>query len=442
MRTRQPAVAGSFYPADPRELESVVRGYLNKVEEDPDQDAEAPAARAYRQLEPVRESVRRVVLLGPSHRGALRGLAASSAEAFVTPLGSVPLDGEAAERILELPQVRALDEAHRAEHSLEVQLPFLQCVLGEFKLVPLSVGDASTEEVASVLEALWGGPETLVVVSTDLSHYRDYATARYLDEETTRAIEELRADGLGSDSACGRVPARGLLAVAKRRGLVARTLDVRNSGDTAGEPHRVVGYGAWAFEPRRSREWGYYGPRERRLLLQVARGSLEEGLRNEGHGLVVSVPNYPPKLRENRASFVTLHRQEKLRGCIGSLDAFRALVVDVADRAFAAGFRDPRFPPLRHQELAEIAIEISVLSPLESLRFDSEQDLIAQLRPAVDGLLLRVGATRGTLLPSVWESVPDPQTFLHHLKRKAGLPEDFWSSEIEVSRYTTEVIAA
>ena len=187
------------------------------------------------------------MLLGPSHRMPLPGLAASGADVFLTPLGAVPVDREAVERVLRLPQVKLLEAAHEGEHSLEVQLPFLQRVLERFSLVPLSVGDATPEEVDAVLEELWGGPETLIVVSSDLSHFHDYDAARKLDAQTTEAIEALDPSGLGPESACGRVPARGLLVAARRHGLSVETVDLRNSGDTAGPRHEVVGYGAYVF---------------------------------------------------------------------------------------------------------------------------------------------------------------------------------------------------
>jgi AmmeMemoRadiSam system protein B len=205
------------------------------------------AASAYAQVGTLRGEVTRVVLIGPAHRVPLRGLAASGADAFRTPLGDVPLDRETVDRVLELPQVELLEAAHAEEHSLEVQLPFLQVVLDDFSLVPLVAGEATPEEVAEVLEALWGGPETLIVISSDLSHYRDYETARSLDSATTAAIESLAPEGLGGESACGRVPIRGLLVAARQHGLRARTLDLRNSGDTAGPRDGVVGYGAYAF---------------------------------------------------------------------------------------------------------------------------------------------------------------------------------------------------
>lgn len=257
--SRRPAVAGSFYPGDPRELKRMVDGYLAEVsaEDAPPKALIAPhagyvysgpiAASAYATLAPVRSAITRVVLLGPAHRVPFHGLAASSAERFDTPLGPVDLDRAAIDLALTLPQVRVMDEAHTQEHSLEVQLPFLQEVLDRFKLAPFVVGDASPAEVAEVLELLWGGPETLIVISSDLSHYYDYRTAKQLDAATSAAIEALRPEDIGYEQACGRTPVNGLLELARRRGLRARTLDLRNSGDTAGPRDQVVGYGAYTF---------------------------------------------------------------------------------------------------------------------------------------------------------------------------------------------------
>jgi MEMO1 family protein len=260
-KIRAPTVAGRFYPADPAELRSLVNDLLAQA---PPATGPAPkaiiaphagypysgpiAASAHAQLAPARDIIQRVILLGPSHYVALDGLATASAEAFATPLGIVPLDLEATRQLRSLPQVRELDEAHAHEHSLEVQLPFLQIVLGAFSLVPLAVGDAAPEDIAEVLDALWGGPETCFVISSDLSHYQDLQTARALDRATAQAIEALQPDAIGEEHACGRIPIRGLLQTARRHGLHARTLDLRTSGDTAGPRDRVVGYGAFAFE--------------------------------------------------------------------------------------------------------------------------------------------------------------------------------------------------
>lgn len=257
---RNPAVAGTFYPADAQKLRTMVTDYLKtaKASGPPPKAIIAPhagyiysgpvAASAYAHLAEARGTIKRVVLLGPAHRVAFEGLAASSAEAFATPLGTVPVDRQALAQVLTLPQAQVLDEAHAFEHSLEVHLPFLQAVLDDFTLVPLAVGEATPEEVGEVLEALWGGPETLIVISSDLSHYYDYETAKKLDLATSRAIERLRPQDIPYEHACGRNPVNGLLWVARRRGLCARTVDLRNSGDTAGPRDQVVGYGAYIFE--------------------------------------------------------------------------------------------------------------------------------------------------------------------------------------------------
>ncbi|MDQ2695219.1 MAG: AmmeMemoRadiSam system protein B [Pseudomonadota bacterium] len=256
---RLPAVAGMFYEDDPRKLRDQLRQFLAEA------DCAGPAPKAiiaphagyiysgpiaasvYARLRPARDRLRRVVLVGPSHRVPFRGLAVSGMEHFVTPLGRIAVDQAAVQMALALPEVGLLEQAHLYEHSLEVHLPFLQEVLDDFTLVPIVVGDAGPAQVGAVLEALWGGPETLIVVSSDLSHYHDYDTARRLDAATTRAIESLRYEDIGHDHACGRNPIRGLLWVARRRGLHGETLDLRNSGDTAGSHDRVVGYGAYAF---------------------------------------------------------------------------------------------------------------------------------------------------------------------------------------------------
>jgi AmmeMemoRadiSam system protein B len=257
---RNPAVAGLFYPDDPRELHALVSGYLATVASGDvvPKAIIAPhagyiysgpiAASAYARIQPARGRITRVVLLGPAHRVGFHGLALSSADYFQTPLGRITVDQEAVKKISGLPQVDVIDAAHMQEHSLEVHLPFLQEVLGEFSLVPLVVGDAGPNEVAEVLETLWGGPETLIVISSDLSHYHDYKTAQRLDRATSQAIEQLRLEDIQYDHACGRNPVSGLLQVARQRGLKAKTIDLRNSGDTAGSHDRVVGYGAYIFE--------------------------------------------------------------------------------------------------------------------------------------------------------------------------------------------------
>jgi len=262
-RVRPPACAGRFYPADPTELRQRVKNLLASAKT-PDGPAPkaiiAPhagydysgpvAASAHARLQPARDTIKRVVLIGPAHYAEFAGLATSSADAFSTPLGSVPVDKNAIAQLRFLPQVTVFEQAHEQEHCLEVHLPFLQTVLDGFVLVPLLVGDAADEEVAEVLAALWSGPETCVVVSSDLSHHLDYPTAKAADEKTALVIEALRGEQLDGNQACGVGPIRGFLHLARERGLRPCCVDLRSSGDTAGPRDRVVGYGAFVFVER------------------------------------------------------------------------------------------------------------------------------------------------------------------------------------------------
>jgi hypothetical protein len=257
---RPSAVAGSFYPYPRQVLEQEVETML--VEARAGVPAITPkaiivphagyiysgptAAVAYASLSSVRDRIRRVVLLGPVHRVPVRGLALPGTDAFETPLGEVAVDQSAVELISGMRQVVSSDAAHALEHSLEVQLPFLQTVLTDFKLVPLAVGDATAEEVAEVLGVLWGGEETLIVISSDLSHFLPYYVAQSVDQETVQNILDMRGD-LSHDQACGGMPINGFLLAAKRHKLVPQLLDLRNSGDTAGDKSRVVGYVSIAF---------------------------------------------------------------------------------------------------------------------------------------------------------------------------------------------------
>lgn len=441
-QVRPAAVAGMFYPRDAGELAREVAELIDGVENLAPRFGHPKAlivphagyvysgpvaARAYDELAAARGVVKRVVLLGPVHRVAVRGLALPGVEAFDTPMGRIPVDAEAVRLLSPYRQVVTSPAAHAMEHSLEVQLPFLQKMLGEFSLLPLAVGDAKPQEVREVIDALWGGPETLFVLSTDLSHYHGYEDARRIDRATLARIAAFDTD-INHEEACGATPLNGFLAAAKSRGLSIRLVGACNSGDTAGDKDRVVGYSAFSLY-----EGSRVSLRDAGLtLLAIARAAI-------GHGLGVHAEpprtDLAPWLTRPGASFVTLMADAKLRGCVGSLEATRRLGEDVAENAQAAALRDPRFSPLTPREWPRCEVEVSVLSPAKPLRLADEAQMLAQIRAGEDGVILEHEGRRATFLPQVWESLPEKPRFLGELMRKAGVPADTHLARCKLWRY-------
>jgi AmmeMemoRadiSam system protein B/AmmeMemoRadiSam system protein A len=419
---RPAAVAGAFYPApadEVRRLIALLLAAAPRAAGPPPKAVIVPhagwvysgpiAAHAYARLAPLAGRVSRVVLLGPAHRISYRGIALSGADAWASPLGPIALDVAGAQALARpLPGIGRFDDAHAQEHSLEVQVPFIQTVLGlGVQLLPLLVGDEPPELVDQAIDLAWGGPETVVIVSTDLSHFLDAEACAQKDAATRAAIEDLAPERLERDDACGRLPLAGLLLVARRRGMRIETLDVRHSGDTAGTRDRVVGYGAWALfesdgaaaavDPSADEATAIHalGPQ----LLGLARESIEAGLRGER----MAPSAVTGRLAAPGAAFVTLKRHGHLRGCIGSPLAWRPLVEDVCDNAVKAAFADPRFPPLGAGERDGLTVSVSVLTAPEPVRFTGEADLLAQMRPRRDGLIIEDRGHRALFLPAVWD---------------------------------------
>lgn len=421
--------------------------------------------------------VQRVVLMGPAHYIPVDGIGLSSARAWRTPLGDIALDGElAADLRSAFASVHPADTAHAPEHSLEVQLPFLQRVLTDgWRLVPLLVGTDIPDEVAGVITKCAELPGTLIVVSTDLSHYLDYESAIAHDARTIRAILDRDAEGIGDWDACGRRPLRGLLRAAAEKGWTTHLLDARNSGDTAGDRGRVVGYSAFAFVQAaagagaagdtaagtgeasaagaagaavagggaavgESASGGTISPAHRAQLLALARRTIEDALetgvrpRFEPHG-------WDRHLLAPGAAFVTLRSAKgQLLGCIGSLTPVQALVADVAEHAYDAAFRDPRFPPMTAQRAEGMVIDISVLTPAEPFPCSGYDDLVTRV-PRGSGVLVTSDGHRATFLPAVWRDLAEPGAFVAALWRKAGLAPGQWSAGTRVEVYDSEEFA-
>ncbi|MEQ8286879.1 AmmeMemoRadiSam system protein B [Thalassospira sp.] len=472
---RPPAVAGSFYPADADILRSEIDGLIDAaLHSDVTQDDAIPkaiivphaglmfsgaiAALGFATVRALKGKIKRILIIGPAHRMAFQGIALAKADGFATPLGNLRCDLGALQTALALPQVQILDDAHKQEHGLEIELPFIQRLFGEnadIGIVPLLVGRCSPRQVNEVIEKLWGGPETLIVISSDLSHFHDYDTAKNMDGRTRAMIEAFDAENIGSDDACGALPVAGMLLSARKRNMRIATLGMRNSGDVTGDKSRVVGYGAWALydgvaqvTSTNDQENDFTGATEKLIsnhgaaMLDLCRKSILHGLEH-GMPLRVSPNDIDPALNAPGASFVTLKKAGQLRGCIGSIIAHTGLANDLCENAFKAAFRDPRFPGLSMDEIKDdLELSISVLSPPHPFPFTSQADLIGKLTPFEDGIILSDGNRRGLFLPQVWDQLPEPADFLAHLKRKAGLPMDHWSDTLRAERFITRGLSA
>lgn len=337
---------------------------------------------------------------------------------------------------LALPGAVEDDAAHAGEHGVEVLLPFLQRTLGEPRILPVLMGEMSDADRVRLVNALWGGPDTLMIVSSDLSHYLDDGEARARDGETARLIERLEAGQLGPERACGWSALRGFLAAARARDLRPTRRALFNAAESGAEPGRVVGYGAWSFEPAATAQ---LPETHRAILLHLARRALIEPA-----GFKLDLGALPVSLGGAAASFVSLESAGRLRGCRGSLAAHQPLAADVAISARQAGFEDPRFQPLTPEEARRVAIEISILSTPQRMAVSDEAALIGALNPDRDGLILTerqpdgAPARRAVFLPKVWKNMPAAPAFVRALKAKGGWPVEHWSDQMRAFRFSTE----
>jgi AmmeMemoRadiSam system protein B/AmmeMemoRadiSam system protein A len=383
------------------------------------------AASGFKQL--AGQKFERVVVMAPSHHVRFNGVAIPDVDALRTPIGKIPMSAVARQLATARPFI--IDSApHAKEHALEVELPFLQRVLSHFELVPLVFGEVDEARVAQRLNALVDA-DTFFVASSDLSHYFPYEKAKELDKVTVDAILKLDVEAMASQGqACGKSPVLALMHLARLRGWKTALLDYRNSGDTAGDRSRVVGYSAIAFfddpSARPVSQQVAISKDDRRTLLRLARTALVRAVKE---GRLADTPGgLPSRLVAKKGSFVTLTVKGELRGCIGNIFPEMPLVDAIIHNARSAALSDPRFSPVTADELPSIEIEVSILSVPEPLKFSSPADLLQKLKPHQDGVVMNIGPRRSTFLPQVWEQLPDANDFLSHLAAKAGLPRDAW----------------
>jgi hypothetical protein len=383
---------------------------------------------------------RRIVIVGPAHRFAFSGVAVHPAAKWRTPLGEAPVAPAARSALAQAPGVVVDPRPFVGEHSLEMHLVMLQAMLpAPFEIVPILVGDADPRTVAEALRRVWGGPETVVAISSDLSHFLDQRSAQSIDSDTRRRIETLDAAALNGRRACGFLPIKGALEIAAERDMRASGLCLATSADVGADASRVVGYGAFAFEYAASAR---LAEADREHLLSACMAALGAAAKTGGKSPAPGVDRLSPSHSPWRATFVSLTENGRLRGCIGSFIPHRPLIEDALANTAQAGFADPRFPPLRESELTALRLDVSILSHPRPIPARSGSELADAIEPDRDGLILSAGKRRALYLPSVWRHLPDAHAFVRHLMAKAGFEPNRWPEDLEAKRFRVESFGA
>ncbi len=446
---RKPVYNGSFYPKTTDDLTARIAEYTKLAEQTEvflpsDVTLKAlilphagyvysglTAAHSSKVLK--NRSFRKIIIMGPDHRVGFKNCAVSDVSDYQTPLGNVSVHPDSLflrQKYNDL--FRTNKKSDDLEHCIEVQIPFLQSYLDDFKIIPVVMGPGDIRQYCDAVNRVID-PETLIVVSSDLSHYLPYAQAVKKDHDTIRHILELNIEKLSDQnySACGIIPIQVLTHLAIRRNWQPMLLHYSNSGDTAGQRDSVVGYAAIAYFEKSVINQGkgsiQMDKEKGDILLKLARKTIADRL-----NIKTSDSNEPGSelsddiFNARRGTFVTLKINNQLRGCIGNLSADKTIIEGVKDNALNAAFHDPRFPPLSKDEIRNVDIEISLLTEATIIEYQDEADLLKKLRQNIDGVIIRKGPYSATFLPQVWEQLPDKKSFLEHLCQKAGLPSDEW----------------
>ena len=461
---RKPVWSGSFYPAERSELEKSIELFTRQAKQTQIKLPSHKRLRAlimphagyiYSGLTAAHVSLvltesqfSKVILIGPDHRVGFNNGALSDVVAYETPLGLIRLNKDAVTLRNNPALFRSVTESDRSEHSLEVILPFLQHYLKHFELIPVVIGQCDTDRIAGAIKPFLD-QNTLVVASSDLSHFLPYSEAVFRDKETISMILNLESGKLltSNNRACGRVPISIIINMAKHYAWQPILLHYSNSGDTAGSREKVVGYAVIAFygkslvEDKNNSDW-QLSDEQGQILVKLARKTLIErvGIKVDtvmSDSLVSALKD--TCFQDCRGTFVTLTMNGHLRGCIGNLSPKESIAEGVRRNALNAAFHDYRFSPLKKKELARVDIEVSILTKQEPLKYIDSADLIKKLRVNVDGVIIRKGGHSATFLPQVWEQLPRPEDFLTHLCAKAGLPNDAWrETGLDVMTYQVQ----
>lgn len=444
-KIKESAIAGSFYPAEKENLEKLIEFFKAQSKNYyADRKARAvivPHAGlvfsgrvAYEGIEQLDKNIENIFIIAPAHKVAFEGLALTSYTHWETPLGKVKINRSICKDLVKNHNAQIKDDAFEPEHSAEIEVPIIQTLFEKAKIIPVLVGKEDPEAIEKILEEFYPDKKNGFVISSDLSHFLTDDKAKNLDNLTAQMIETGNVNGFRYEQACGAVGVVGLVMYANKNKYSLIRIDMTNSSSTTGDKSRVVGYGSWfMFEDSKSKYLEKYCSQFMIDMVKIVINSAFERNKN------ITI-NYPQIFDEYGACFVTLEKEDRLRGCIGSIIAHQPLVNDLVNNAKNAAFKDYRFKPVSQDEVKDLKVAISILTHPVKIEFKSEKDLLKKISAKKDGIIIKDGNHQAVYLPSVWEQLPEKSEFLNSLKVKAGLSEDYFSENFEAYKFAATYI--
>lgn len=444
-KIKESTIAGSFYPAEKENLEKLIEFFKAQSKNYyADRKARAvivPHAGlvfsgrvAYEGIEQLDKNIENIFIIAPAHKVAFEGLALTSYTHWETPLGKVKINRSICKDLVKNHNAQIKDDAFEPEHSAEIEVPIIQTLFEKAKIIPVLVGKEDPEAIEKILEEYYPDKKNGFVISSDLSHFLTDDKAKNLDNLTAQMIETGNVNGFRYEQACGAVGVVGLVMYANKNKYSLIRIDMTNSSSTTGDKSRVVGYGSWfMFEDSKSKYLEKYCSQFMIDMVKIVINSAFERNKN------ITI-NYPQIFDEYGACFVTLEKEDRLRGCIGSIIAHQPLVNDLVNNAKNAAFKDYRFKPVSQDEVKDLKVAISILTHPEKIEFKSEKDLLKKISAKKDGIIIKDGNHQAVYLPSVWEQLPEKSEFLNSLKVKAGLSEDYFSENFEAYKFAATYI--
>ena len=438
LKIKEPSVAGSFYTDNAQALENQIESFAKENQNHYEYKTRAvivPHAGliysgrlAYEGISQLDRDVKNIFIFAPAHRVGFDGIALSSFDMWKTPLGEINVNQDICKELVDKYKANFNDKALAPEHSIEIEVPIIQSLFEDVKIIPVLVGRADFKVVFDILNEYYPNKENGFVISSDLSHFLSDEKAKRLDNKTAQMIESGDLEGFMYEQACGAIGIAGLVEFANKNGYSLIRIDMTNSSSTTNDKSSVVGYGCWFLYEGDKNQFikEYY----ELLVINIAKMSLKSSFKNEQ-----LILDYPPVLDENGACFVTLEKFGELRGCIGSIIAHQPLIEDLVQHAKDSAFNDYRFNPVTEDELEDIKVSISILTEPKKIEFSDEEDLLNKMVPNIDGIIIKDGRYQAVYLTVVWEQLPDKREFLNSLKMKAGLSPNYFSKTFEAYRF-------